>query len=327
MATVMLLLSRTRNLPTGAKQFEGIIATSSGTTCRRLVDQRFPRKDFKCYKTLSLCGTYNPFFGTKSSLFYARFGRHMVTAKFQTIMNCIRGPTIRSARTQALQSIGFLENYISQTDQWHRRLQELTEFYDTFGHSNVPEDYAENYQLGQWVMNQRLLYKYYLAGLQSPLSPERIEALEAIGFQWNVHSHHWFQMFRRLREHAETRGNLRVEQDDLRLWLIQQRHAHRRKMQNRPSSMTDQRQAALESIPHFRWSKSKDSGPSVNDWEELFAGIREKGIAPGMRPKQHWFEGESRYKDDVSEIYTDDDLFELWNMENDEGDDEDDDDI
>jgi hypothetical protein len=83
--------------------------------------------------------------------------------------------------------------------------------------------------------------------------------------------------------------------------------------------MTERRQAALESIPHLEWKNTtKSNGPKLEDWDELFAGIREKGIVPGMRPKQHWFEGDNRFKEEVKDIYTDEDLLDLWNQEDDE---------
>ena len=227
-------------------------------------------------------------------------------------------------RLAALTSIGFFDSFQTNTELWNQRYQELEEFFIAVGHSNVPEDYAENYQLGQWVMNQRLSYKTFVAGLPSCLTPERIASLEKLDFRWSLHAHHWFSMLQRLNSYAVEHGHVRIstldkDNADLRLWLIQQRHAHRRRQQGRESSMTDQRTDALMSIPHFEWrSTNKGRGPQLEDWDELFAGIREKGIVPGMRPKQHWFEGQDRFVEDVKDIYTDDDLIDLWNQEDDE---------
>jgi hypothetical protein len=51
--------------------------------------------------------------------------------------------------------------------------------------------------------------------------------------------------------------------------------------------------------------------------------MREKGISPGMRPKQHWFEGLNRFQDEIKETWTEEDLLELWNQgQDDEEDDE-----
>lgn len=227
-------------------------------------------------------------------------------------------------RLAALTSIGFWDDFQTHVDSWNQRYQELQEFHETYGHSNVPEDYTENYRLGQWVMNQRLSYKKFVAGLPTPLTPERIASLEALHFRWNLHSYNWFAMCQRLGQYAQEHGHVHIATSDesnrdLKLWLVQQRHAYQRRLQGRPTSMTERRQAALESIPHLEWKNTtKSNGPKLEDWDELFAGIREKGIVPGMRPKQHWFEGDNRFKEEVKDIYTDEDLLDLWNQEDDE---------
>jgi hypothetical protein len=82
--------------------------------------------------------------------------------------------------------------------------------------------------------------------------------------------------------------------------------------------MTDQRQAALERLSQFQWSTPKNDGPKLEDWDDLFAEIREKGIVPGMPPKQHWFDGQTIQSAEVKDVYTDDDLLDLWNQEDDE---------
>ena len=225
-------------------------------------------------------------------------------------------------RLAALSSIGFWEIFQTNTDTWNQRFQELQEFHHAFGHSNVPEDYTENYQLGQWVMNQRLSYKTFVAGLASPLTPAKIASLEQLEFRWNLQSYNWFCMLQRLGQYAQEHGHVQIstsnkDNKDLKLWLVQQRHAYQRRLQLRSSSMTDQRQAALETIPNFEWNVKKGTGLNSEDWDELFAGIREKGIVPGMRTKQHWFEGQDRFVEEDMDL-SDDDLQDLWNQEGDE---------
>jgi hypothetical protein len=258
---------------------------------------------------------------------------HNQKCQYRLVLQGRGRSSLTPERLQALTSIGFWDTFRTHTDVWNTRLSELQDFHDTYGHANVPEDYAEHYALGQWVMNQRLHYKHYVAGLTPcPLTPDRIASLEALDFRWNVHSHHWFAMLERLRTFATENGNVRISSKnkdikdsslrELQLWLIQQRHAYQRKRQGRSSSMTDTRQAALESIPEFAWKTTKDGGaggPSSNDWQELFQGLRDKGIAPGIRPKEHWFDGQNPFEEEENkEIYDDDDLLDLWNQEGDD---------
>ena len=54
--------------------------------------------------------------------------------------------------------------------------------------------------------------------------------------------------------------------------------------------------------------------------------MRDKGFQPGMRPKQHWFEGTNPFSMHVKSTYTEQDLLELWNQDADDDYDDDDDD-
>jgi len=61
-------------------------------------------------------------------------------------------------------------------------------------------------------------------------------------------------------------------------------------------------------------------GPSVDDWKKLFDQMREKGINSKLRPKEHWFEGQSLAQEGVNSDreWKDDDLLDLWNSMNDD---------
>ena len=227
-------------------------------------------------------------------------------------------------RIQQLESIGFWDSYIPQKERWERRYQQLQAFHQQYGHSNVPEDYNENYQLGQWVMNQRLWYKHYLAGLWTALNPDRIELLEQIDFVWSVHTLTWYAMLQRLKKYQQQHGTLKIKKhdtdnQDLRRWLIQQRHAHNHYWQNnRTMWLTDQRVQALEQICNFQWQgRKRNKGPTTSDWGKLFEGMKEKGISFDSKPKEHWFDGENRFEEDINEFSTEDDLTDLWNQEDD----------
>ena len=94
------------------------------------------------------------------------------------------------------------------------------------------------------------------------------------------------------------------------------------------TSMTPRRIEAMDKIG-FPWNISnfqlqnaaRSSGPSVDDWSKLFEQMREKGIDSSVRPKEHWFEGMSVLDTgdpkDIERDWTDDDLLDLWNMEDD----------
>ena len=53
----------------------------------------------------------------------------------------------------------------------------------------MPQGYAENPQLGNWVSYQRTQYKKFQQDPStSQMTQERIERLESIGFEWNGRS-------------------------------------------------------------------------------------------------------------------------------------------
>ncbi len=150
-----------------------------------------------------------------------------------------------------------------------------------------------------------------------------------------------------------------VSNRDLRLWIAVQRKEYTNYLRNKASeeddnkaddenddkkysssqhtiksAMTPRRIRSLESIG-FPWNISKNlkssknanysDGPTVDDWTKLFEQMREKGIDSNMRPKEHWFEGQSLFKDnndirndfvkkDLNKEWTDEDLLALWNM-------------
>ena len=228
-------------------------------------------------------------------------------------------------RIQRLKSIGFWDSYIPKKERWDRRYQQLQAFHRKYGHSNVPEDYSDNYQLGQWVMNQRLWYKQYRAGLWTALTPDRIELLERIDFAWSIHTMSWNAMLHRLKNYQQQHSTLKIKKhdtdnQDLRRWLIQQRFAHNHYWQHNTTMwLTDQRVQALEQICNFQWQgRKRKEGPSTSDWRLLFEGMKEKGITIDSKPKEHWFDGKNRFEEDINEFSTEDDLIDLWNQEGDD---------
>jgi hypothetical protein len=65
-------------------------------------------------------------------------------------------------------------------DQWEEMFSALVDFKTVFGHCDVPQAWAENGKLGNWVITQRSYYK------KGRLDAEQIERLNAVGFRWSV---------------------------------------------------------------------------------------------------------------------------------------------
>ncbi|KAL7515582.1 hypothetical protein ACHAWX_000819 [Stephanocyclus meneghinianus] len=93
------------------------------------------------------------------------------------------------------------------TSHWDSMFSCLKDFKAQHGHTLVPATYPENPQLGNWVDNNRQAYRMrfeaeknfndeqdVVAGSKKHIvmmTDEKIEALESVGFVWNVLDHAW----------------------------------------------------------------------------------------------------------------------------------------
>lgn len=104
--------------------------------------------------------------------------------------------TMTPERAAVLERVGFL--WDSHNSTWQQRYSELNTFFVENGHTNVPSDYPANPRLSTWVKFQRRSYKTRMTGRVKSsetrgngvshcnMTMERIQALEAIGFQWEL---------------------------------------------------------------------------------------------------------------------------------------------
>jgi len=123
-------------------------------------------------------------------------------------------------RIDALEGLGFNWNRWGRNrlkireDAWEAQFTKLLEFIKVHGHSNISQHDKENERLGKWIKNQRYEYrKYHNKGLgPSRLGRDRIERLEAIGFQWRLRPERipWDDRFQSLVEFKKQYGHCRV---------------------------------------------------------------------------------------------------------------------
>ncbi len=92
--------------------------------------------------------------------------------------------TITDERVRALDEAGFV--WDSHKAVWAERLEELKDFKKRYKHCNVPSRYKPNHQLAIWVKRQRRQWKNKLDRLPNCMTDERQNALEAIGFVWDM---------------------------------------------------------------------------------------------------------------------------------------------
>ena len=174
-------------------------------------------------------------------------------------------------RIRELESIGF-DWGTSKTD-WSVRFQQLCQFKAHFGHCLVSRQYAANPKLGRWVNTQRNHYRLHQEGKPSPMTAERIRALDAVGFDWGTSKTDWSVRFQQLCQFKAHFGHCFVPYQysanpKLGKWVSTQRNNYRLHQEGKPRPMTADRIRELESIG-FDWGTSK------TDWSVRFQQLCE----------------------------------------------------
>ena len=159
-------------------------------------------------------------------------------------------------RLQRLEALGFLWNTkvvqaAEKVAQWEEGFKALQSFHQREGHCRVKVGHLEgNYPLGGWVGAQR--------DKKKPLSPERRDRLDALGFLWNKKMlqeaekvAQWEEGFKALQSFHQREGHCRVPDKHrernypLGGWVWAQRVYKR--------SLSPERRARLEELG-FEWS-------------------------------------------------------------------------
>lgn len=88
----------------------------------------------------------------------------------------------QSERTSIGRQIKNEDQESHYSELWNKHYQELVDFFNDNGHSDVPRNYLQNKPLEKWVYTQRMQYN---KKIPSRLTPTRIKSLEKVNFQWS----------------------------------------------------------------------------------------------------------------------------------------------
>ena len=153
-------------------------------------------------------------------------------------------------RIDQLNSVGF--DWGTTIIGWDGHFEKLVQFKESHGHCRVPRNHSvDNVNLGIWVNTQRSNYQKYLAGKNSPMTQERIDQLNSVGFDWGTTVIGWEGHFQKLVQFKEVHGHCQVPRyhsvDDVNLgfWVNRQRQAYKRFKDGQHSTMTQERIDAL----------------------------------------------------------------------------------
>jgi phage-related protein len=105
-----------------------------------------------------------------------------------TLLHQGKKSQMKAERIQKLNDIGF--DWSVTAVDWDERFEQLKAFQKEHGHCRVPGRYDQNsatHQPAVWVSKQREQYKFLQQGKKSQMKEERIQRLNAIGFEWFLH--------------------------------------------------------------------------------------------------------------------------------------------
>ena len=139
---------------------------------------------------------------------------------------------------------------------WMENYQELQEYARINGHARVPQ---ETPILGNWVVNQRSLYR------GRSLLRKRILLLEELPrWAWDPKETNWMENYQELQEYARINGHARVniKTPNLGSWVQIQRVFYKK-------GMPSERIALLEELPGWVWD------PREADWIEKYQKFKE----------------------------------------------------
>jgi hypothetical protein len=185
-----------------------------------------------------------------------------------------KSSSMTKERVAALKALGFVWSKRDLVD-WSQRLDELKQYKAKTGDCLVPNKYAANPQLGIWAMHQRAQYRKLKEGKPSPMTEERIKALEETGFVWAISNADidWGKRIADLRAYRAKFGNCLVpnkypENPKLGAWVGKQRKQYKLMQEGKPSTMNVERVNILEEMG-FVWSLR-----SLVDWNARWLELR-----------------------------------------------------
>ena len=178
---------------------------------------------------------------------------------------------LKPDRRERLEAIGFAWHGTRRPDRerWEARFQQLLDFRQRFGHCRVPNKWKEDIPFGHWVHVQRAFRS------RGTLSAERVQRLEAIGFEWHapnsrsyLYDDHWAQMLTHLIDYQKQHGDTQVppsfKPHGLGSWVGNQREAWRN------GTLRPDRREQLDAVG-FEWRGVRKG--AAQRWERRFAQL------------------------------------------------------
>jgi len=166
--------------------------------------------------------------------------------------------------------------YLENT--WGNHYKDLCKFQEENGHCYVFRN-GEHATLAGWVHCQRKQKKLHDDGKHSQLTPQRIELLDKIGFDWRPSESggieklrspernlEWDQLFEQLKDYKEKNGHCSPKKKVPKIgnWVSSQRRLWIRNQKGEATTLTEERISKLQSIG-FEFSVATDESATAED--------------------------------------------------------------
>ena len=130
-----------------------------------------------------------------------------------------------------------------QSEQWYEKYEELCEFHRKNGHCGVPPSDAALYR---WLKRQRHQFRLKKEGKPSPISDDRIAALDKVGISWDPQGDLWMDRLTELRDYLQVNGHCNVPSRyppnaPLSTWVKCQRRQYKLFKEGKNSNITQDR--------------------------------------------------------------------------------------
>jgi len=176
-------------------------------------------------------------------------------------------------KREALEHLGLVWN----DPLWHQRYRELVQYKAGNGNVHVPGSSRTHTVLGRWVFKQRKDYKALMAGKKSPMTQERIQMLESLGFEWirDDYDCKFDVQYQELLKYKEEHGDCLVPQvyapnQKMARWVRKQQEYFRDLEDGKPSPLTTARLHMLEDIG-FAFERGSRKGR--RRWNDRYAEL------------------------------------------------------
>lgn len=164
------------------------------------------------------------------------------------------------AQSDKNESVTPNQRVLSKHDEkWNGMFGKLLEYKEKNNNTLVPQCYPQDPRLGRWVHYQRVEFWIFQQCGVAKITEDRIERLDAIGFEWDPQKAQWEKMFEKLKAYKNEHHHCKVPKGytkDLELanWVRNQRleQANLSK-EGKKSRMTPERYKLLSDLG-FKWS-------------------------------------------------------------------------